>query len=346
MTRSRIVACLAAAGLLGAAGCGGSTVAGPKPSPSPSPSGHVVGMMPLSTHGGPNLFAYVDAGQGSDPSRVAANLASVDPGVIDGISWVLRWADVEPSQGRYNWTTLDSDLNVCSTQHRLCMVRIIAGRSSPSWYSPKVTFTYTNAAKNKVTASMPITWSTDFVTAWTRFIAAYGARYANDPRIDVVQMAGAGVLGEMSLPNWSGWDSAAPPPDGAGSDPYSSAQMVSAWNTIIDAYRAAFPSKLTALDIGNPRGDSSVLPGVLAHVRPMYPAVAIQENGLGAILYPQSVFAQIIKAEAERGTNTGWQFNLGNMGPAKLSAGFQTSTQTHARYVEVYLVDILKQDPE
>ncbi len=121
------------------------------------------------------------------------------------------------------------------------MLRIDAGAYSPSWVPNQLTFTFQpNGPQPLQTITMPRTWDPTYVADWTSFIRAYGARYNGDPRVTRVEMPGGGWLGEMSLPQWSGWVAAG----------YTDALMTNAWEQFIDAYRAAFPNHPSALDFG------------------------------------------------------------------------------------------------
>src|SRR6202035_1508462 len=118
----------------------------------------------------------------------------------------------------------------------------------------------------------PIPWDPTYLAKWEQFIAAFGQRYNANPQIWSIQMAGAGFIGEMSLPQaYTTWAQVG----------YSDAKITAAWQSIITAFRQAFSGTPTNLDIDEPlsKGHSDALPGILSWVESTYPGkVYIQQN--------------------------------------------------------------------
>lgn len=287
------------------------------------------------------VFAYSGS---NNPTKTVASL----PSNVRGVSWLFSWNKIEPTAPvkgvpHFNWKPIDQALAAAQASGRTSMIRVIAGRDSPSWVGPSVTFTYQpGGPMPEATITMPIPWSSGFLTDWTAFIRAYGARYNGDRRIYAVQMPGAGVLGEMALPKSVSpaniWTNPQAPPRGVGSDTYTSAKIIGAWDKIINAYRGAFPSTRTALDIGEPLGSTTVMPAVLAHAQTYGDNIFLQQNGLQGSTSPTSTLALILKG-ASATTTVGWQEWGGNNTASNLKASFVTAIATHASYVEVYLDD-------
>lgn len=267
-----------------------------------------------------HIFAFTGA---ANPAATVARL----PSVVDGVSWDFAWSGIEPSPGVYNWKPIDDALAASSAAGKLAIVRINAGHDSPAWVQPQISMTV--SIPSKMTIKMPPPFNPSFIADWTQFIAAYGARYNGDPRIWLVEMAGGGWQGEMTLPQWQGW----------WTNGLTNANMINAWDTFIGAYRRAFPSTPSALGIDEPlthvNPHSLILSSVLQRASTFYPSVYIQQNGLNPVagIY----YNDIVSASAS--TTVGWQMNGSNHTLPYLHSSFTNAINSHASYVEVYLVD-------
>ncbi len=304
---------------------------GPSPTPGASPSAKP------SAPPAPKRFVYAFSASGN-PTAVVKGL----PSYVAGVSWIVAWRDVEPAGPvngvhTYNWSRIDNALAAAAASGRKSMVRVIAGEFSPSWVQPTVTFTTTlGGPAGTVTVTMPVTYSSSFLNNWTAFIRAYGKRYNGDSRIYAIQMAGAGIQGEMTMGGWRGWTSTAPPPTGMGSNPASDQIMINTWNTIVDTYRQAFPSKHTALDLGEPLNDGKIMQPVLQHASIYGTMVYFQNNGLRSGM--GTVYPGLLGSTSAR-TTIGWQMWGGNNSPSALLGALQIAVNSHATYVEVYQND-------
>ena len=198
--------------------------------------------------------------------------------------------------------------------------------------------------------TMPIPWSQSFLKDFLSFIKALGGQYNGNPHLYAVQMVGAGGDGEMSLPMSVQppdiWTSTAPPPNGAGNDPYTSSGLVAAWDSLIDGYRQAFPDTRTALDIDllthtALRIPASVTDDVVAHAETYGSMVMIQQNGLHAgdsTSRSGEAYGEILSAASSR-TMVGWQAVQGGNSDASLMNMVQFAIASHASYLEIYPSD-------
>jgi hypothetical protein len=264
----------------------------------------------------------------SDPTATVASL----PPAVDGVSWIFGWKDIETAPGVFDWSSVDAAIAASANSGRKTMVRIDAGAFSPAWVPNQLTIHFQpQGPQPPQTITMPRPWDPTYISDWTAFIRAYGARYDGDARLTRVQMTGGGWQGEMALPQWPGWT-------GVG---YTDQLMVATWETFIDSFRSAFPRHQSALDIGEPLTvytHSHVLPTVLAYAAKYGSAVAYQQNGLTNTTSSAGPVFQILHG-LSADTDVGWQMWGGGDGPAYLYAAFGTAIASDASYVEVYLVD-------
>lgn len=270
-----------------------------------------------------DIYAYTGH---SNPVATVASL----PSVVNGVSWVFRWKDIEPSHGVYDWSSVDAAISASASSGRKTMLRIDAGAYTPSWEPNQLTFSFKpTGPRGYMKVTMPRTWDPTYVADWLEFIRAYGARYDKDARVTRIQMAGGGWLGEMGLPQWPGWINAG----------YTDALMTSAWEKFISAYRTAFPHHPSALDFSEPLSvyyHSNITPTVIAYAARYGSMVNLQENGLEqATNESGTVFQTILHYAAT--TKVGWQMWAGNISAANLMIAFEIAVDSRASYVEVYL---------
>jgi len=271
-----------------------------------------------------DIYAYT-SGERNQQSIVASL-----PAVVNGVSWVFRWRDVEPTKGVFDWSAVDAAINASAGSGRKTMLRIDAGAYSPSWVPNQLTFSFKPSGKQPyMKVTMPRTWDPTYIADWTAFIKVYGARYDNDSRVTRIQMTGGGWLGEMGLPQWSGWIKAG----------YSDSLMEKAWEQFISAYRTAFPKHPSALDFAEPLSvyyHSDITPTVIAYAATYGASVNFQENGLeGSTSESGTVFKTILHYSAT--TKVGWQLWAGNLPVSELTQAFKIAHDSHASYLEVYL---------
>lgn len=298
--------------------------------PSPAPTGVKV-------------FAYVPGllATDGDVAKVVRPLIQTD---VYGLSFKFGWRTVEPQDGTYQWSTVDSAIAAAAAAKKRAMIRVVAGSNSPDWiYSEvrSITFSNTDLANPRnhpATLRMPVPWDQTYLEKWDQFIAALGNRYDGNPTLYSVQMTGGGYIGEMNLPKaYAQWSTAG----------YSDQLLTTAWTRIIDSYRAAFPRTPTNLDIGEPlgAGRSHVMQPVLDYVTSKYPSkVYVQENGLNAgFARGVNTFRRAIEFAA---TNTvvGYQM-YGGKGLLDAKTGdrltcFRVAVEDHASYIEVYSSDV------
>jgi hypothetical protein len=157
---------------------------------------------------------------------------------IRGISPRIKWSTVEPSEGRYNWSYLDSVFQDATRSNKTVILRVHPGTSSPEWV-------YQAGAKRLkrpgFPGSMPAPWDPIYLTKWTNFVKVLGQRYGGNSSLYIVGIAGP-TMGSIEfhlLGPKAEWERAG----------YTPAKVLDAWKTCIDAFAQAFPNKAIALNI-------------------------------------------------------------------------------------------------
>ena len=182
---------------------------------------------------------------------------------VDGISIRDKWWHLEPSEGVYDWSTLDAYVAQITPTGKKILIRIgtMGGRPSlggntPDWVMDAVganTISYYDSGHTLKT--IPLFWNQTFLDKKKAMIAAVGARYSGNPLVKVATASFANRNSE----DWSMLDSTridGIPPAGSSEASrmlaagYTHAKMVDAGMQIMDAATAAWPNQVIYLAIG------------------------------------------------------------------------------------------------
>ena len=116
---------------------------------------------------------------------------------VDGISIrVTGWSTIEPAEGTFNWSTLDS--MIAKAKSKKLEITIPAGYTTPSWvyadgaqsYSWIWDQTFGQALCS--VAKMPLPWDSVSESKWAALVAAFGARYDSNLNITNIKLSGPG----------------------------------------------------------------------------------------------------------------------------------------------------------
>ncbi len=190
----------------------------PNPSLSPTPTPSATPVLPTG------VFSLTGYG------RQIKGLSNPD---VDGISIRDKWWHLEPSEGVYDWSTLDA-----------YVAQITPTGNTISYYDSGHTL-----------KTIPLFWNQTFLDKKKAMIAAVGARYSGNPLVKVATASFANRNSE----DWSMLDSTridGIPPAGSSEASrmlaagYTHAKMVDAGMQIMDAATAAWPNQVIYLAIG------------------------------------------------------------------------------------------------
>jgi hypothetical protein len=252
---------------------------------------------------------------------------------VAGLSARFTWNYIEPEQGRYNWSVIDNVIARAKKYSKKIMLRVVAGVNTPGWVFANGA-QYIPATVDNNLYKVPVFWDPIYLESWCNFIQALANRYEGNANIIGIQMAGAGLAAEMSIYvpdiDWT-------------EHGYSIDTYVSAWKTIIDAYRTSFPSKILHLNIHTVLGnDVTGLTQIMDYCLNTYPnLVFIQANDLRSTGSDYSQYAQQNAAE----TGTGYQMYGGRNWKDKIMgdrmSAFKLGLADKIIYAEVYQSDII-----
>jgi hypothetical protein len=184
----------------------------------------------------------------SNADRIANETVLNNPDV-DGISIRQGWASLEPAEGVFDWTFLDSEVARAAAAGKWVMLRIgTAQEARPAWVTAAIRDaggTFFTFLDNGVRTTIPVFWDPTLLEKKTAMITALGEHFTNNPAITIVVASFANCCSED-------WGVPHTPRDiarwlAAG---YTSDKMLDAGRTIIDATMAAFPNQYVTLAVG------------------------------------------------------------------------------------------------
>lgn len=226
----------------------------------------------LSAVGGPSLFTS----GASNPN-------------VDGIAIRQTWGDLEPTEGHYDWSYLDSEVGRAAAAGKQVLLRVLTQTGRPPWVTAAIAaaggqfFTF---EVEGMTATIPVFWDPTFLAKKKAMIAALGAHFTGNPAIKVVAINFANA-------NSEDWSVPHTPPDiqhwiQLG---YTSQKLLDAGKTLIDAAMTAFPNQMITLTVaGNGHLDadvSYVARNAIATARASWPGrLIVQKNSLAAFTSP------------------------------------------------------------
>ncbi len=184
--------------------------------------------------------------------------ALTNPDVV-GLSVRQNWSDLEPSEGVFDFTYLDSQVQAAADHNKVVLLRINSQANKPAWVTQAVQdaggtfFTFDDSG---VPTTIPVFWDPTYLAKKMSMIAALGAHFGSNPTVKIVTASFANAKSEdWSVPHEedevTNWIAAG----------YTTEKLVDAGQQIIDATMVAFPNQYVALAIGG-NGHSETRPNL------------------------------------------------------------------------------------
>lgn len=281
--------------------------------------------------------------------------ALFDDADLDGVSARSPWGILAPREGKFVWHHFDQEIASAKRHNKKVMLRayigfrgkwmadwVYAKGAAPFDFAESAGFTQDVGTKCRV----PVPWDPVFLQEWTRLIRTMGRRYASDPVISLVHMAGPDYVGgEMHLPKTpkdiAHWREIG----------YTKPKLVGAWQRIIDAYAESFPDKYLALNVSMPILKDGTAQEIIAYAENrLGKRFCIQHNGL-AVKTTTNVFQHQRVQENRERAMVGFQQlcpwtprGQFNQNGARFGGSFRESLeygmQAGMTYLEIYQADM------
>jgi len=180
-----------------------------------------------------------------DTRDQSANLQALNNPVMSGVAVQLNWRDIEPLEGKPNWSRLDALLAAAESSNRWLRLSIFPGFFSPEWAlegAKTDVFEIQYGAGRGTPAKLPMPWDRMYLDRWFAFVRQVAERYRNSPAFRVIGAAGpTSVSDEMTLPD-------SPPAIRQWlSDGYTPAKYLGAWEDVFHVFASAFPNQCVSL---------------------------------------------------------------------------------------------------
>ena len=289
---------------------------------------------------------------------------------ISGLTFRTSWADVEPAEGNFVWTKLDTVFDQSEKNSKWVELVLIPGFGTPPWALQGVqtaTFNVKYGPGKGEQLSLPLPWDQTYLNRWFAFLKAVSARYQNRPSFIKIAADGpTSVTAEMSLPNESAdlctWINVG----------YTSERLIGAWQQVFANYAQIFPRQYFSLALyppppivsktrcqnGNPTGadhnESQRVRAVIVGLGADHYArqFVLQTNGLTAAKEDPSALGgyDLVKSYSGKVVigfqlTTSAMSNPTNMGDpdgvTALQKSLQKGIDAHVQFLEVYEPDVL-----
>ncbi len=187
------------------------------------------------------VFSLFGAGQ-------KANDLALDNPNVTGITLRQNWAELEPTEGNFDWTFLDGEVARAAAAGKPVLLRINTQSGKPTWVTEAIEaaggifFTFED---DGTAVTIPVFWDPTFLARKTAMIRALGSHFSGNSTVAIVAASFANAVSEdwnvpHTAPEILDWLAAG----------YTSEKLLDAGRQIIDTTMEAFPDQLVTLAIG------------------------------------------------------------------------------------------------
>lgn len=293
----------------------------------------------------PGLFALHNVTRGPlDPSVLGLSY-------INGIALQIGWREVEPEEGKFDWSKIDSLITAAKSANKRVTLHLLPFRP-PQWVfdAGAEPFTFKILAPGNPRQGQEVTeyvpWDPVFLQKWTVLVERFGARYNGDPAVFAISVTAP--TPEMMLP---------------GSFPrhsesfrrlqemYNHDAYLSAWRQMIDVYQKAFPDKPKFVAPGIVLEDAYFADDVLEYAWKRFgDKLWVFSAGLKAVQpsrFPPMMHIYSLLEQYGKKANLGFQMiwsasrDPHNRMEGSLRGAIENGVKLGGKYIEVYEVDVL-----
>src|ERR1700688_2193738 len=177
------------------------------------------------------------------------DLRALDNPSISGAAFQIRWRDIEPVQGKPDWSELDQLFAAAEKANKWVQLLIFPGFFSPPWALEGVkteTFPIPYGPGKGTVERLPMPWDKVYLNRWFEFLKQLNDRYGNSPAFRVVAAAGpTSGSAEFSLPtsrrDIQAWLKLS----------YTPRKYKEAWQEVFKFFAANFPNQYVSLSLGS-----------------------------------------------------------------------------------------------
>ena len=206
----------------------------------------VCGANPEATPGG--LAVVLASGQHRGIYRRDQYLQALNNPFMSGVAVQINWRDIEPVQGKPEWSKLDELFAAAESSKKWVHVAIFPGFFSPEWAlegAKTDLFEIPYGPGHDTVAKLPMPWDRVYLNRWFAFVRQVGDRYGKSPVFRIIAAAGpTSVSEETTLP------SSPQAKQKLLQDGYTLDKYLGAWEETFHVYAQAFPNQCVSLATG------------------------------------------------------------------------------------------------
>jgi hypothetical protein len=180
-----------------------------------------------------------------DTRDQSLNLQALNNSFMSGVAVQVNWRDVEPMEGKFNWSRLDALFAAAESSNQWVRLSVFPGFFSPAWAlegAKTEMFEIQYGPGHGMPASLPMPWDRVYLGRWLAFAKQLAERYGNSPAFRVIGAAGpTSVSDEMTLPvsrqaiqKWL-------------NDGYTPTKYLDAWEEVFRVYNGSFPNQCVSI---------------------------------------------------------------------------------------------------
>ena len=216
---------------------------------NPLPAGAEAGRCALTGEAVPSGLVVLYAS--GERNYHSMNLEAVKNPSMDGVAAQINWRDIEPVEGKPDWSQLDALFAAATAAKKWVHLEIFPGFFSPAWAlegAQTDEFQIPYGPGGGTLARLPMPWDRVYLGRWFDFMKRLSARYGASPAFRMIAAAGpTSVSEETTLPTQPGarekWLH----------DGYTRAKYLGAWDEVFRFYAAAFPHQCVSVaGLGGP----------------------------------------------------------------------------------------------
>lgn len=165
---------------------------------------------------------------------------------INGVGFQIHWSDIEPVEGKPDWSKLDELFAAAQSSKKWVQLCIYPGFFAPAWALEGVKteqFPVQYGPGKGTVMNLPMPWDGVYLKRWFAFLKQVSDRYGKLPAFRIVAADGpTSVSEEMTLPR---------DPKKWQNESYTPSKYIGAWQKVFQAYAADFPNQFISLSVGN-----------------------------------------------------------------------------------------------
>jgi hypothetical protein len=182
------------------------------------------------------------------PTADRLDLRALQNPFMSGVALQIHWSDLEPVEGKPNWTKLDQLFAAADSSKKWVQLLVFPGFFSPAWALQGVQteqFAIQYGPGKGTVLPLPMPWDKVYLDRLFAFLKLLSDRYGKSPAFRVIAADGpTSVSAEATLPagleNIKKWQK----------DSYRPSKYLGAWQAVFETCAGDFPRQFVSLSQG------------------------------------------------------------------------------------------------